>query len=63
MSQMPQQAAPATCPSCAEPVEPDDLFCGACGHDLSVLPAPPQDHATPAMTGPRDSGVPGAGHG
>ncbi|MFK0142096.1 PP2C family serine/threonine-protein phosphatase [Streptomyces murinus] len=58
MSQMPQQAAPATCPSCAEPVEPDDLFCGACGHDLSVLPAPPQDHATPAVTGPRDSGVP-----
>ncbi|MFJ6663587.1 PP2C family serine/threonine-protein phosphatase [Streptomyces sp. NPDC091383] len=63
MSQMPQQAAPATCPSCAEPVEPDDLFCGACGHDLSVLPAPPQDHPTLPMTGPRapgprDSGVP-----
>ncbi|WP_370530498.1 protein phosphatase 2C domain-containing protein [Streptomyces sp. WP-1] len=63
MSQMPQQAAPATCPSCAEPVEPDDHFCGACGHDLSVPPAPPQDHPTLAMTGSpapgtRDSGVP-----
>ncbi|MFI9805846.1 PP2C family serine/threonine-protein phosphatase [Streptomyces sp. NPDC052301] len=58
MSQMPQQAAPAKCPSCAEPVEPGDLFCGACGHDLSVVPVPPQDHPTLTMTG---SPAPGDG--
>ncbi|GHD99077.1 PP2C family serine/threonine-protein phosphatase [Streptomyces alanosinicus] len=51
MSQMPQQTAPAKCPSCAEPVESGDLFCGACGHDLSVVPAPPQDHGTLAVSG------------
>ncbi|MFI1070647.1 PP2C family serine/threonine-protein phosphatase [Streptomyces puniciscabiei] len=51
MSQMPQQAALAKCPSCAEPVEPGDLFCGACGYDLSVVPEPPQDHPTLTMTG------------
>ncbi|OLZ65830.1 serine/threonine protein phosphatase [Streptomyces sp. IMTB 2501] len=51
MSQMPQQAALAKCPSCAEPVESGDLFCGACGYDLSVVPTPPQDHPTLTMTG------------
>ncbi|MFI9251642.1 PP2C family serine/threonine-protein phosphatase [Streptomyces sp. NPDC053069] len=51
MSQMPQQAALSKCPSCAEPVESGDLFCGACGYDLSVVPAPPQDHPTLTMTG------------
>ncbi|MFE0386219.1 PP2C family serine/threonine-protein phosphatase [Streptomyces bungoensis] len=51
MSQMPQQAAPSKCPNCAEPVESGDLFCGACGYDLSVVPAPPQDHPTLTMTG------------
>ncbi|MFS4097409.1 protein phosphatase 2C domain-containing protein [Streptomyces sp. AF1A] len=56
MSQMPQQAALAQCPSCAEPVEPGDLFCGACGHDLSVVPAPSQDHPTLTMTGPAAPG-------
>ncbi|MGW3267411.1 protein phosphatase 2C domain-containing protein [Streptomyces sp. NPDC001056] len=61
MSQMPQQAAPATCPSCAEPVEPDDLFCGACGQDLSVVPAPPQDHPTLTMTRPAAPGSPAPG--
>ncbi|MEU0252986.1 protein phosphatase 2C domain-containing protein [Streptomyces sp. NPDC006184] len=58
MSQMPQQAALPKCPSCAEPVERGDLFCGACGYDLSVVPAPPQDRPTPTMTGP---GAPGDG--
>ncbi|MEU1133655.1 protein phosphatase 2C domain-containing protein [Streptomyces sp. NPDC005900] len=38
MSQMPQLSA---CPSCEEPLEPGDLFCGACGYDLSALPARP----------------------
>ncbi|ARP74075.1 serine/threonine protein phosphatase [Streptomyces pluripotens] len=57
MSQMPQQAALKKCPSCAEPVEPGDLFCGACGYDLSVVPAPPQDHPTLAMTGSPGDGT------
>lgn len=43
MSQMPQQAAPSKCPSCAEPLEPGDRFCGACGYDLSAVPATAQD--------------------
>ncbi|WP_251093416.1 PP2C family serine/threonine-protein phosphatase [Streptomyces sp. Caat 7-52] len=51
MSQMPQQAALPKCPNCAEPVESGDRFCGACGQDLSVVPAPPPDHPTLAMTG------------
>ncbi|MEU6066237.1 MULTISPECIES: PP2C family serine/threonine-protein phosphatase [Streptomyces] len=51
MSQMPQQAAPSKCPSCAEPLESGDRFCGACGYDLSVVPAPPQDHPTLTMNG------------
>ncbi|MFE8949139.1 PP2C family serine/threonine-protein phosphatase [Streptomyces sp. NPDC007856] len=57
MSQMPQQAALPKCPSCAEPVEPGDLFCGACGYDLSVVPAPAQDHPTLTMTGTPGDGV------
>ncbi len=35
---MPQLSA---CPSCEEPLESGDLFCGACGFDLSVVPARP----------------------
>jgi serine/threonine protein phosphatase PrpC len=58
MSQMPRQAALPKCPSCAEPVETGDLFCGACGYDLSVVPAPPQDRPTLTMTG---SGAPDDG--
>ncbi|WP_223774697.1 PP2C family serine/threonine-protein phosphatase [Streptomyces sp. 135] len=38
MSQMPQLSA---CPSCEEPLESGDLFCGACGYDLSAVPARP----------------------
>ncbi|KOV64935.1 PP2C family serine/threonine-protein phosphatase [Streptomyces sp. MMG1121] len=65
MSQMPQQAALSKCPSCAEPVESGDLFCGACGYDLSVVPAPPQDHPTLTMTTPEPAGLgdtPAHGH-
>ncbi|UXY27632.1 PP2C family serine/threonine-protein phosphatase [Streptomyces sp. HUAS TT20] len=51
MSQMPQQTAPSKCPNCAEPLESGDRFCGACGHDLSVVPTPSQDHPTLAMNG------------
>lgn len=49
MSHMPQRAALPKCPNCAEPVEPGDRFCGACGYDLSVVPALPQDHPTLTM--------------
>ncbi|MFB7589736.1 PP2C family serine/threonine-protein phosphatase [Streptomyces sp. NPDC056169] len=29
----------AACPGCAEPLDSGDRFCGACGHDLSAVPA------------------------
>ncbi|MDX6362666.1 MAG: hypothetical protein QOC85_1676 [Streptomyces sp.] len=58
MSQMPQPTALSKCPSCAEPLESGDRFCGACGFDLSVVPAPPQDTPTITMNGaaPRPPG-------
>ncbi|MFI2432256.1 PP2C family serine/threonine-protein phosphatase [Streptomyces sp. NPDC018693] len=49
MSQMPRQAALSKCPSCAEPLESGDRFCGACGYDLSAVPQHPDDHPTLAM--------------
>ncbi|MDN5384568.1 MULTISPECIES: protein phosphatase 2C domain-containing protein [Streptomyces] len=48
MSQMHQQAAPSKCPSCAEPVESGDRFCGACGRALST--AAPVGGDTPTLT-------------
>ncbi|CUW28554.1 MULTISPECIES: PP2C family serine/threonine-protein phosphatase [Streptomyces] len=63
MSQMPRQAALPKCPSCAEPVESGDLFCGACGYDLSVVPAASQDHPTLTMTGSAGPGDGTAGDG
>ncbi|MET7831156.1 zinc ribbon domain-containing protein, partial [Streptomyces sp. NPDC005386] len=51
MSQMPQPTALSRCPSCEEPLEAGDRFCGACGYDLSTAPAPPQDHPTIAING------------
>ncbi|WP_107092340.1 PP2C family serine/threonine-protein phosphatase [Streptomyces sp. NRRL B-1140] len=48
MSQMPQLSA---CPSCEEPLESGDRFCGACGYDLSAVPERPQDNPTIAMNG------------
>ncbi|CAM5298827.1 Serine/threonine-protein phosphatase OS=Streptomyces tendae OX=1932 GN=GUR47_09070 PE=4 SV=1 [Streptomyces tendae] len=51
MSQMPQQAAVSKCPSCEEPLDSGDRFCGACGYDLSVVPARPEDSPTPAVGG------------
>ncbi|MER6410799.1 PP2C family serine/threonine-protein phosphatase [Streptomyces humidus] len=50
MSQMPRQAALPTCPSCAEPFDAGDRFCGACGYDLSAVPPRPDDHPTLTMT-------------
>ncbi|MBQ0829214.1 PP2C family protein-serine/threonine phosphatase [Streptomyces tagetis] len=51
MSQMPRQAAVPRCPGCEEPLEPGDRYCGACGYDLSAVPAPPPDHPTLALNG------------
>ncbi|MGW0289314.1 PP2C family serine/threonine-protein phosphatase [Streptomyces tuirus] len=48
MSQMPQLSA---CPSCEEPLESGDRFCGACGYDLSAVPARPEDNPTITMNG------------
>ncbi|MEU7319839.1 PP2C family serine/threonine-protein phosphatase [Streptomyces griseoviridis] len=48
MSQMPQLSA---CPSCEWPLESGDRFCGACGYDLSAVPARPDDHPTVALNG------------
>ncbi|MEU1702236.1 protein phosphatase 2C domain-containing protein [Streptomyces pseudogriseolus] len=63
MSQMPQQAALSKCPSCEEPLESGDRFCGACGYDLSVVPARPVDEPTLTMTGvPPQTPWPSAAH-
>ncbi|MEU0634013.1 protein phosphatase 2C domain-containing protein [Streptomyces sp. NPDC005989] len=50
--QKPQETALSKCPGCEEPLEPGDLFCGACGYDLSAVPAVAQDHPTVARTVP-----------
>ncbi|MEU3554974.1 PP2C family protein-serine/threonine phosphatase [Streptomyces fragilis] len=39
----------SVCPGCTEPVEPADLFCGACGLDLSAAAAPAADTPTVAL--------------
>ncbi|MEU9198740.1 PP2C family serine/threonine-protein phosphatase [Streptomyces sp. NPDC048332] len=52
MSQKPQETALSRCPGCEEPLEPGDLFCGACGYDLSAVPEPPQDRPTIAIATP-----------
>lgn len=61
----------SACPSCEEPLESGDLFCGACGYDLSAVPAPPDDHPTiaigtpvewPAATGTDTAGTPAPVH-
>ncbi|MFE9407291.1 protein phosphatase 2C domain-containing protein [Streptomyces sp. NPDC006704] len=49
MSQTHQLAA---CPGCEEPLETGDLFCGACGYDLSAVPEPPLDHPTIELASP-----------
>ncbi|MFJ6831908.1 protein phosphatase 2C domain-containing protein [Streptomyces sp. NPDC091209] len=59
MSQMPQPTALSRCPSCEEPLEAADRFCGACGYDLSAVSAPPRDHPTITMNG-TSAGLPPA---
>lgn len=61
MSQMHQQTAGAgTCPGCEEPLESGDLFCGACGYDLSAQPAGSDDRPTVATNGSSPAPQPGA---
>ncbi|MFD4760114.1 protein phosphatase 2C domain-containing protein [Streptomyces sp. NPDC058439] len=57
MSQKPQETALSKCPGCQEPLEPGDLFCGACGYDLSAVPEPPRDRPTIAMAAPAENGA------
>ncbi|MCZ7431274.1 serine/threonine-protein phosphatase [Streptomyces sp. WMMC1477] len=69
---MPQLDQCSTCPSCAEPLEEDDRFCGGCGVNLSAPPptaapassAPPVPPPTPAAPDrpdrPEGSPAPGA---
>ncbi|WP_200259493.1 protein phosphatase 2C domain-containing protein [Streptomyces sp. HSG2] len=52
MSQQPRLSA---CPNCAEALSSGDRFCGACGYDLSVVPARPRDEPTIALDGPGPS--------
>ncbi|MEU6127255.1 PP2C family serine/threonine-protein phosphatase [Streptomyces sp. NPDC047123] len=57
MSQMPQLSA---CPSCEEPLESGDLYCGACGFDLSAVP--PRPDASPnGSAGPVGAAAPAGG--
>ncbi|WST37992.1 protein phosphatase 2C domain-containing protein [Streptomyces sp. NBC_01167] len=54
-SQMHEPAAGSSCPSCAEPLEAGDRFCGACGYDLSAEPVMPgSDRPTLAIGSPVD---------
>ncbi|MEI5103387.1 protein phosphatase 2C domain-containing protein [Streptomyces sp. PmtG] len=48
MSQMHQMSA---CPSCEWPLDAGDLYCGACGYDLSAVPVPPDDRPTLVING------------
>ncbi|MEV0318924.1 PP2C family serine/threonine-protein phosphatase [Streptomyces sp. NPDC050658] len=56
MHQQTAGAAGSTCPSCEEPLEAGDLFCGACGYDLSAQPVgsadAEHDHPTVAINRP-----------
>ncbi|MDJ1640721.1 PP2C family serine/threonine-protein phosphatase [Streptomyces pakalii] len=52
MSQSHQQPALSKCPGCDEPPAAGDLFCGACGYDLSAVPERPGDRPTMAITVP-----------
>lgn len=52
MSESHQQPALARCPGCEEPPASGDLFCGACGYDLSAVPARPDDRPTMPITVP-----------
>ncbi|MFJ9635524.1 protein phosphatase 2C domain-containing protein [Streptomyces sp. NPDC101178] len=52
MSESHQQPALARCPGCEEPPASGDLFCGACGYDLSAVPTRTGDRPTMPITVP-----------
>ncbi|MGW2325121.1 PP2C family protein-serine/threonine phosphatase [Streptomyces sp. NPDC001700] len=71
MSQMPQLPQLSACPTCAEPLEAGDNYCGGCGADLSAaVPSPrrePEDYplaapAPPPVADPRTSAALDAPH-
>ncbi|WP_063748882.1 PP2C family protein-serine/threonine phosphatase [Streptomyces sp. NRRL B-24484] len=47
---MPQQQT--VCPSCAEPLGPDDAYCGACGHSTAEPAAPAGARVVTDVRGP-----------
>ncbi|MGY0024096.1 PP2C family serine/threonine-protein phosphatase [Streptomyces sp. cg35] len=57
MSQTHQLAA---CPSCEEPLDESDRFCGACGYDLSSVPPVPDDQPTLTIAAPEAEPAEGA---
>ncbi|MBC9718063.1 serine/threonine-protein phosphatase [Streptomyces sp. TRM66268-LWL] len=58
MRQLTEGAEMSSCPSCEEPLESGDLYCGACGFDLSAAPEPvsADDHPTIAINGAAPQG-------
>ncbi|WP_203600885.1 protein phosphatase 2C domain-containing protein [Streptomyces sp. SID9727] len=62
MSQNHQETALPRCPGCEEPLERGDLFCGACGYDLSAVPEPPRDRPTVAIAAPGAAAAPEVRH-
>ncbi|MFJ4921981.1 PP2C family serine/threonine-protein phosphatase [Streptomyces sp. NPDC088725] len=50
MAQNHQSAAWPACPNCDEPMETGDLFCGACGYDLSAVSRTPAPEDTPTVS-------------
>ncbi|WP_239075065.1 zinc ribbon domain-containing protein, partial [Streptomyces sp. SID10853] len=54
------QTNPTVCPSCEEPLESGDLFCGACGYDLSAAPEQPDHRPANAVGGASPVGAPTA---
>jgi serine/threonine protein phosphatase PrpC len=57
---MPQSPVSAVCPACAEPLEPDDRFCGVCGADLNPSPDAGTDAVANGVAGDGPT-VPGTG--
>ncbi|MEV6548116.1 PP2C family serine/threonine-protein phosphatase [Streptomyces sp. NPDC051597] len=51
MAQM-HRPATGTCPGCHEPLESGDRYCGACGYDLSAVPAAAVDSPTVVLGTP-----------
>ncbi|MFF2525615.1 PP2C family serine/threonine-protein phosphatase [Streptomyces liangshanensis] len=63
MAQMHRSTDGPTCPGCGDPLEPGDLFCGACGYDLSAVATGTGggDRPTVALSGGPVGGAPAGG--